>query len=177
MRVAPVGFTLLEILVALVVGGMAVAGAATLLLAIGDRAQAVERAAGPWDRAANAEDLLRRTVANLAPSTDTVAPSFTGDPRRARFVTWCTRPEGWLGRCPVDLTFTGGRDSTSLQLTLDRRNPVVIREHLQRGQFRYFIVVDGVGEWHDRWTHLVPPRAVAVILDADTLFLPVWPNG
>src|SRR5689334_15918905 len=95
------GFTLLEVMVALVIGGMAVAGAAALLGVLGERAQAVERAGARADGDANAERVLRLLVANLnLPDT---TRSFAGDPNTVGFRSWCETPAGWLDRCAVRL--------------------------------------------------------------------------
>ena len=169
------GFTLIEVMVALMIGGMAVAGAAALLAALGNRAEAIERAGIGVDQDANAERLLRGLVANLDLSSDS-APSFVGDANGARFQAWCEMPAGWLGHCRVRLSLERRGDLASLRLQVDDPGPSVIdlRRDLREARFRYLISVDDVLTWTDRSSHLVPPLAVALIVERDTLLLGVW---
>ncbi len=172
------GFTLIEVMVALVIGGMAVAGAAALLSGLADRAQAIARAATRADGDANAERVLRALVANLELSTDTT-PSFVGDATSARFRAWCDTPGGWLERCTARLFFEQRGELASLRLELIGREATVIelQSGIRAGRFRYLVNVDHVLTWKDTWSHLVPPTAVAVIAERDTLLLPVWGGG
>lgn len=175
----PAGFTLIEVMVALVVGGMAVAAAAALLSGLGDRAAAVERVAERVDRDANGERLLRSLLANLALSPDTAVHSLTGDATSARFGAWCDAPEGWLERCAVRLFFEqpGGVPSLRLALTGAVPTTMELRRGFRAGGLRYLVDAEHGGRWASTWTHIVPPLAVAVIMDRDTLLLPVWGSG
>jgi prepilin-type N-terminal cleavage/methylation domain-containing protein len=171
------GFTLIEVMVALVIGGMAVAGAAALLSSLRDRGQGVARAAAQADADANAERLLRGLVANLdpAPAPDST-PSFVGDGNSARFRTWCDTPAGWLGHCGVRMSLERRGDLASLLLEVDNPDPerMTLRTDLRGARFRYLIRIDDVLTWVDRWSTLVPPVAVALIVERDTLLFPVW---
>src|SRR2546427_4267126 len=169
------GFTLIEVMVALMIGGMAMAGAAALLDALGSRAEAIARAGASADRDANAERLLRGLVANLDPGLDST-PSFAGDVDGARFRAWCETPAGWLGHCTVHLSLERRGDLASLRLQVDDPEPRVIelRHDLRGARFRYLFSVDDVLTWSDRASLLVPPVAVALIVERDTLLLQVW---
>ena len=169
------GFTLIEVMVALMIGGMAVAGAAALLDALGNRAEAIERAGIGVDRDANAERLLRGLVANLDLSSDST-PSFVGDINAARFRAWCESPAGWLAHCTVHLSLERRGDLASLRLQVDNPGPSVIElgHDLRGARFGYLFSVDDVLTWTDRASHLVPPLAVALIVERDTLLLGVW---
>ena len=170
------GFTLIEVMVALVIGGMAVAGAAALLTSLRDRGEAVARTAAQADGDANAERLLRRLLANLDLSADSTKPSFAGDADGMRFQTWCDTPAGWLGRCIARLSLERHDDLASLRLEIDDPDSTVIelRKDLRGARFRYLISIDDVPTWLDRFSRLVVPGAVALIVGRDTLLLPVW---
>jgi len=60
-----------------------------------------------------------------------------------------------------------------LQLRGADSSEMVLRDDLQTGRFRYLVTAQNRGTWVDAWSKLVPPAAVAVITDADTLLLAV----
>jgi prepilin-type N-terminal cleavage/methylation domain-containing protein len=168
------GFTLIEVVVALAVSGMAVAAAAALLDSLGTRAKAIERAAADVDSNANAERLLRQLVANITGSRDS-NPSFEGDAEAAHFRSWCETPQGWLDNCSAQLRFERHRDGTTLRLLLvgADSDAIDLDRVFENGRLRYLVNAESQGTWTDRWTRPGLPEAVAVILDADTLLLPV----
>jgi len=169
------GFTLVEVMVALVIGGMAVAGAAALLFGLTDRARAIGRAAARADVDANGERLLRALLANLDLTSDTAA-RFAGDATSATFPAWCDTPAGWLNHCLVRLSFDRRDGATVLSVEFRGADSSVInvRRGFQRGRFRYLLDVDRRLTWVDNWSRLVAPTGLAVIVDADTLLLSVW---
>jgi len=173
------GFTLVEVMVALVIGGMVVAGAAALLSALGNRAQAIERAAARADQDANGERLLRTLVANLQFGAGTTTPSFVGDLSSASFRSWCETPAGWLDHCTVRLAFEpqGGKAVLRLQLRGAYSTTLDLRTGFQKGRLRYLQEVDRRLSWIDTWSERITPRGLAVIIDGDTLLVPVGAGG
>jgi prepilin-type N-terminal cleavage/methylation domain-containing protein len=171
------GFTLIEILVAMVVSGMIVAAAAGLLSVFGDRAQTIDRAGMQADREGNAYRLLQQIVGNAATTADST-PGVVGNASGASFQTWCESPHGWLDHCAAQLRFERTGDGVALLMRLRLRSAdsavVDIRRSLGIGRLRYLRNAESRGTWTDSWAMLGPPEAVAVILDADTLLLPVW---
>lgn len=171
------GFTLIEILVALVVSGMIVAAAAGLLSVLGDRAETIDRAGMQADRKANADRLLQQIVGNAATAADST-PGVVGNASAASFQTWCETPHGWLERCAAQLHFERTGDGIALLMRLRLRGAdsavVAIRRGLEIGRLRYLRNAESRGTWTDSWAMLGPPEAVAVILNADTLLFPVW---
>lgn len=173
------GFTLVEVMVALVIGGMVVAGAAALLGALSNRAQAIKRAAARADEDANGERLLRGLVANLEVGTDTTTPSFVGDASSASFQAWCETPAGWLGHCAVRLAFSRHESTGVLTLEIRGANTTALdlRRGFRNGRLRYLQEVDRRLSWIDAWSRWITPTGVAVIVDGDTLLLPVGSGG
>jgi hypothetical protein len=59
---------------------------------------------------------------------------------------------------------------------MDNPEPMVVelRKDLRRARFRYLVSIDDVLTWMDAWSHLGPPMAVALIVERDTLLMPVW---
>lgn len=170
------GFTLLEVLVALVIGGMALAGAATLFTGLGQRSDQVNEAAQRMDRDANSERLLRALLANLDLTADTMA-SLSGGKHSVRFSSWCLTAAGWLDRCGVHLFFNEDQSAQRLILELTGSTSLVLRTGFRSGEFRYLVDARYGGSWASTWSRIVVPAAIALIMDADTLLLPVWGSG
>jgi prepilin-type N-terminal cleavage/methylation domain-containing protein len=173
------GFTLIEIMVALVIGGLAVSGAAGLLHAIGHRGEDFSSAAEVHDRDANADRLIRTLVSNLdlRPREN---PSIAGDGQRIVLHSWCTTPRGWIAPCRATLMFEQGSGGVTLQLDLatDRHDSVALSvRHGTSGHFRYLVSPDAGGTWTEAWTEVTVPAAIAVIIDQDTLLAGVWTGG
>lgn len=183
------GFTLIEVMLALMIGGMAISGAALLLMGLSDRGRAIDAVAWQVDREANAERLLRTTVRNLELSSD-MTPSLEGNATSAHFRSWCDSPIGWPVPCSVHLAVRETAHGQTLLLELrqvdpgirperDPNGPTVIDlwNRLQYARILYLIDAGQGGRWTDQWSELVPPPAVGVIVNSDTLILPVRVNG
>jgi prepilin-type N-terminal cleavage/methylation domain-containing protein len=171
------GFTLIELLVALLVGATVVLAARLMLEGVADEAGRVTRLAQRTDHDANADRLLRSTVAALDVGT-TGTPPFTGDQRTAHFTSWCARPDGWQDRCAVTLAVTGDSAARALVLTIPGAQPLPIRTGFQHGELRYLADARDRGRWLPDWeAGLVPPIAIGVVLDADTLVLAIGERG
>lgn len=176
------GFTLLEITVALILGGMTVLGAASLFLGMVGKDAAIRALAERADHDANGEGLLRALFANLEITRDTT-PALTGDSLGVSFLAWCPTGAERLGHCGVRLYLESHGPNTLLQVQLravgrdsaDGDRPIELRRGAIGG-LRYLIDPGGGGRWARTWTGRVPPVAVAVIIDRDTLLLPVWGN-
>jgi prepilin-type N-terminal cleavage/methylation domain-containing protein len=125
-RCAARGFTLLEVVVALAVGGVLLLGARRMLETVGDGAQGITEAAKAADREANGERLLRALLGRLEVGTDSTR-TFSGEEQAARFTSWCDVPAGWQERCIVTLVVGAGPGGATLTaslstgLTLDGR--------------------------------------------------------
>ncbi len=177
------GFTLLELMVALATGGMALAGAAALLYGIGEQVDRLVTVAERVDRDANAERLLRTLFANLELSADTT-PSLIGDAQTVRFGASCPTAEGWLGRCGVRLSADAGAATGSLHLELTAAGAegaalgkTVLAEGFEEVGIRYLVDPRSGGTWVTSWSRIGLPAAVALIVEGDTLLLNVWGGG
>lgn len=171
------GFTLLEIVIALVVGGMAVSAAAALLTGLGERADQVRAAGARVDRDANAERLLQGLWSNLRLSADSMTAA--GDSMAATFQTWCETVEGWLRPCHARLAVERQGQAFQFVLTLTAGETRTIRLwDGDRGPagIRYLRDAAHGGSWTAEWTGIVPPQALAAIVGPrpDTLVFPTW---
>jgi prepilin-type N-terminal cleavage/methylation domain-containing protein len=172
------GFTLIEVTVALVIGGMALSAAAALLSGLSSRAEQIRSAGARVDRDANAERLLRNLLANLRASGDSTL-TVRGDSGSVTLQAWCATVEGWLRPCRARLGLE--RDSTSVEFRLEltgggaENRSVVFRQGARvPAGLRYLRDAAGGGTWVSRWTEVVAPSAISVFAGADTLVLLTW---
>lgn len=167
------GFSLIELVVALAVGGLAVSGGALLLNGLADRAGRLRSVGESADAGANAERVLSAWLRNVDLGPDR-APAVRGDTGRAVVATWCERPVPWLVPCVVRLEVqtlgTGGRlelvtgdGSDTLRVTVASGRSVGLRYWRQGAG----------GAWQSAWSELTPPAVVGVVADGDTLLFPV----
>lgn len=177
------GFTLLEVIVAITIGGLAVSTAVALLMGIAGRADAVQATAVRMDRDANAERLLRALLGNVHAGEGT-APAFTGDRRGARFQTWCEVPGARTELCSAHLFLAETATASSLSVEIVAPNTAGEGGHsakrtlrlwsdFEAGGLLYLVGAADGGRWAAAWTSITLPVAIAVVLDADTLILPV----
>ncbi|GJG89829.1 hypothetical protein tb265_50100 [Gemmatimonadetes bacterium T265] len=183
------GFTLVELLVAVTIGALALAAAHAVLAQLVDGTAAVVRAAAAADRAANADRLLRDAVGQLEVRPVT-GPDVDGTETTFRFSTWCDVPAGWQERCTARLAIdaVAGRPALVLSLRTDAGSgpsggagedtPVVLRTGFADGRLRYLSDPASGGRWAAAWSSRVTaPFALGVILDADTLIVRIGTRG
>ena len=171
------GFTLVEVLVALAISGMALLAAVGILTSIEDRSVTLETANETTTRDANAEWLLREIAANVATTGDTTR-ELTGDSSTVVLATWCRTAQGWLVRCAARVSFVSGTQSVLIvRLVGADTATMTVREGARVGIIRYLVSASHGGQWADRWSKLDLPAAIAVITGRDTLVLAVGHGG
>jgi prepilin-type N-terminal cleavage/methylation domain-containing protein len=179
------GFTLVEVLLALAIGAMAISGATLLLLGLSDRGRAIDTVARTLDHQMNAERLLRTIVRNLDLQPN-ATQSLKGGPGAAHFRSWCESPTGLPVRCSVRLVASPEELGWKLSLELRPENPDVqgqarvgestvvdLWTRMRTVKLLYLIDPGAGGTWAEQWTETVLPRALGVVLDEDTLILPI----
>lgn len=178
-RAARAGFTLVEVMVALVVMGVLVVGARTMLGQIADDADRITAAAAEADRDANADALLRTIAGRLEVSP---VPGrevrFEGEPQGARFHAWCDVPDGWLERCEVSLGFIRLEDENVLALRLSTGEMVPLRRGFRSGEIAYLRDAASGGAWVRRWgASITAPIAFGIVVDGDTTLVRIGERG
>lgn len=171
------GFTLVEMMVALVISAIVVLGARMLLEQLGDSALRTVAAATRTDREANGERLLRELAGRLEVGTDASA-RFSGEPGIARFGSWCDVPSGWQERCTVALVVIprGGRSSLVATLASDDTVTLLVRD--QPIALRYLDDSRAGGRWFTSWgAGITAPLAFAVISGGDTTIVRIGDRG
>lgn len=173
----PGGFTLVELLVALLIAGLVLAGAHATLGQIADTAHLVSAEARQHARQANAEDFLRTLVGSHDTSFDD-ADRFSGSPLRAHFPTWCETPFGWLERCHVTLLMEAADSSVRLTVSGPAADTFVVRRGSGEAHFDYLATAQEGGVWVRSWgERIVSPLALRAVLGADTLILRIGERG
>ena len=175
------GFTLVEVMVALVVIGVVVLGARAMLGQLADSADRITAAAAEADRAANAEALLREAVGRLETRPAASAADetrFAGDERGASFRTWCDVPDGWMEPCDASLGFITVDGQPALALSLSTGEMVALRSGFRAGSLAYLRDAGGGGGWVRHWgASITAPLAIGVVIDGDTSIVRIGERG
>jgi prepilin-type N-terminal cleavage/methylation domain-containing protein len=176
-RREPRGFTLIEIVVALVVSAIVMLGARAMLGEVGDDALRISAETRRLDSEANGERSLRALVRQLDLNSGDLS-QFAGDPRRVSFSSWCDVPSGWQERCAVTLTLERRAGANALVIRTSKGGALVVRDRVGAGELRYLTTVTSGGEWIRVWgAGITAPLAIGVILDGDTLIVPIGERG
>lgn len=169
------GLTLLELLVALSISGLAVLGGVMLLDQVGDGDARIVEDSVRDATVANGDRLLRRLLVDAQSTTDTV-DRFRGDERNASYLTRCDTPSGWAEPCRARLSVDSLGDSSAVVAETDRGDRFEVRRVAGVGTFRYLSEsTDPDSAWVRRWTASIAlPAAIALIAWPDTT---IWPLG
>ncbi|HEX6807360.1 MAG TPA: prepilin-type N-terminal cleavage/methylation domain-containing protein [Gemmatimonadaceae bacterium] len=175
------GFTLIEVLVALVVGSIVLLGAHRILAILADDTRALTRHATDSDRDANGERMLRDLVGQLEIGSPGTVP-FSGSPDTVRFSSWCETGAGWSESCRVTLFFAARGGHETLRAQLGGGEPFDLVGGFSSGAFRYLETAAAGGQWFERWgTGITAPLAIGVVRargdTLDTLLVRVGPRG
>ena len=173
------GFTLVELLAALMIGLLAVIAGRQVVGTLTDQADRVTAIAADLDRVGNGEHLLRVLLANLVDGSDS-APRFTGSRARSAFSSWCAAPAGWLELCRVTLVVApadsaGAQDVLAALLSTGEALPLMIGPAPIR--ILYLVESSNGGTWRETWTSLSPPVAVGIVVAPDTIVVRIGERG
>jgi prepilin-type N-terminal cleavage/methylation domain-containing protein len=161
------GFTLIEVVVALALGGLILLGARRMLEQLADEAYRITRDAAAADADANGERVLRALAGRLEVGTGDAGP-FAGEPAATRFTTWCEVPDGWLERCRVTLVIAPAAGAPAsapvLVAQIPGRAPLPLVRGVQADGLRYLVTAAHGGEWFRSWGEgITAPVALGVI--------------
>ena len=170
------GFTLVEIVVALLVSAVVVLGVRVLLEQLGDSTSRTVRGAAHGDRDANGEQLMRDLVRRLEVGTPDAA-HFAGEPDSASFSSWCDVPAGWQERCTVVIR----TEPTPSGMTLSVSAAGIGKQHIGAGslvELRYLDDAAAGGRWFRSWgAGITAPLAIGLLTDRDTTILRIGERG
>lgn len=171
------GFSLLEVVVAIAIGGMVIIGAQHLVDTLANQADHFTEQTAVDTERANGERQLRELVGQLQVGSPGTAPFF-GDSASARFSTWCGTAAGWLEQCTVTVSIAAMDEAPAVIADLPNMRRLVLARGFSHGAFRYLETAAGGGEWVTRWgPGSRAPIALGVVLDTDTVIVRVGDRG
>jgi prepilin-type N-terminal cleavage/methylation domain-containing protein len=171
------GFTLVEVMVALVVSAFVLASARAVLGELSDAERRTRSAARAADGDANAQRALRALFDRVETGIDP-ATGFGGDGRSARFRSWCDVPHGWAESCQVHVKIDSANGVPVVVAAISTGEVLVLRRHFTRAELLYLADPSDGGRWVTAWgTGLAVPAAVALVVDADTTILRIGERG
>jgi prepilin-type N-terminal cleavage/methylation domain-containing protein len=163
------GMTLVEVMAALALAGVLLAGAQALLAALGETdARTSQRAAVIATRGEGLR-ALQEALAMMRAEGD-VASRFFADESGATFATLCRVAGGWLEPCAVALQLLSAEDSSVVLLTVGQGSAVQVLRLEGRARLAYL-----ERNWEeDRWLPIwhsgrAVPIAVRVWSDRDSV--------
>lgn len=177
-RYCSAGFTLIEVIVALVIGGGAVLLAGSMLAATSDQTRLVGERVRATDASRGSERLLRRLVGQMTWSKPS-EPAARGSAASLRFIAWCDMPRGWEERCTVELELPADEDRTNgILVRLSTGEELRLLGGRRVTGFLYLGRVERGGRWTDRWIDGASlPPAIGVVVDGDTLTIRIGDRG
>lgn len=142
----PRGFTLIEIVVAITIGALAVLLAHQTFAAVGDRGQALVHARSALDREMNACRWLAAAFLSLDVGVDSTG-GFEGRPDRVRFASRLRTPDGWFERRGVVL----GRVREQLIATVTPGDSIALLDQVTDLQLDYLLEPGAESRWVRKW--------------------------
>lgn len=140
------GLTLIEVVVALLVGGLVVLVAHQVFDAVGEQGRALAKARRALDREANAHRWLGATFLSLEVGLDS-AGGFEGRAHRAAFTGWQLTAEGWFERRRVVLE----REDHRLVARVTPGEPLTLDEGVGDVAFDYLLDPGAESRWVREW--------------------------
>jgi prepilin-type N-terminal cleavage/methylation domain-containing protein len=169
------GVTLLELLIALTISGLAILGCVMLLDQLNDSHERIGREHVADATAGNGDRLLRRLLVDARTTTDT-AERFRGDEHNASYLTLCDTPAGWPEACRVTLSVDSLRDSSVIVAETSGDDRFEVRRIPGAATFRYLDLSSRDSSWVRQWaTSIALPGAIGLVVGNDTTVLPLGP--
>jgi prepilin-type N-terminal cleavage/methylation domain-containing protein len=140
------GFTLVEVMVALVLAGIAVSTAVGVFASTGDTVRRLGQESRAWTHRGNARVWLSDALAS-AEVDATGGIIFDGDRESVRFRGWQWSPKGWVEPADIEVSFVGGR----LRATNGSGAPLVLSDSIEGIALSYLPTWGEDTEWLPRW--------------------------
>lgn len=149
------GFTLIEVMVALALGGMVLLMAHRIFGSAADAMRALRQSREALDREQNGARWLTLAFGNLDVADS--AGGFEGRPDQVRFQSRQLTPEGWFARLPVELRAEGG----ALVARSGPERPITLADSVVGAEFDYLLEPGARTKWVRTWiSPLSAPVAV-----------------
>ncbi len=169
MRAERDGFTVVELLAALTVSILIVAGARGLLATLHDSGSRTQLRTLSHDTSQAGTLLLRDLFANASASGDT-ARVFVGASRAVLFDTWCDSRFGGSERCRVEVAILESPNGVTVSVRSGIETPISVPLTPAPVALIYLERSPSTARWLSEWGRsLHVPAAVGVLLRHDTL--------
>lgn len=179
------GFTLLEVLVAVMISATLLMSADVVFDQLADSRVAATRAANKRNHAENDMALIRRWVRQIDVSPRSgpgLTPhTFAGDRTTARFTSSCIAPGGWERECDVSFHVTpgaAGAAGAALVAVSSTGDSARIGMRDKSLALRYLIDAAGDGHWVNSWpSGPTVPLAIGIMSRTDTVLCRIGARG
>lgn len=173
------GFTLIEVLVAVMISAALLLSADIVFEQLADSRAAASRAAAERDQTQNAATMISRLVRQVDVSprlgSGSTMHAFTGDSITARFTSSCIAPGGWERECDVSLRVTNDSTGAAIVAVSSTGDSARFRVHDRVLLLGYLTDATGAGHWTSSWpAGPTAPIAIGVMSPIDTV---VWRIG
>jgi prepilin-type N-terminal cleavage/methylation domain-containing protein len=169
------GFTLIEVLIALVIGSLVVLLTHQLFVSVIEGTQHLEIARNRLE----SERLGIRWLESAMLSVEAGGPAgiFEGHPERMEFTTWLLQPGGWMEENQIELVV-----KDSILVACVHGEVLALRRDVQRAELDYLLEPGAESQWVREWVSPVSaPLAVRLRLTrgraVDTLLLLIKGRG
>ena len=157
------GFTLLEVLVALAIGGIVLLTAERIFAGVGEGGRRLVAARAQLDREANGRRWLKNTFLSLELG-QAGGEGFEGRADRVRFTAWQLAPGRWFERQAVDLESVNRRF-----VGLVGGTPLLLADSVTDVAFDYLLDPGADSHWVREWISPVSaPLAVRIRIQRGT---------
>lgn len=176
-RVQRMGFTLIEIMVALLIGGGVLLLASSIASVSSNVAEAVQQSVEAEDARQGSERLLRRLVGQMtwAMPGD---PAVGGASHELLFMTWCDTSHGWQERCEAQLQLTTDEGHLGVLVILGGREEMKLFPADTVVALIYLASAARGGVWSEKWTDPTSfPEAIGLVFPTDTLVARIGERG
>lgn len=149
------GFTLIEVMVALVLLALVISLSAAVFAGVTGAATLVGDGREAFDRGMNARRWLDRSLSSIEAGTPE-AGGFVGETEGMAYASWEPVAGGWYERVHVRLAVQG----TALTASINGL-PLVLRDSVQRLTIDYLLTPGATSRWVEEWSSAShPPLAV-----------------
>ncbi len=175
------GFTLLEVLVAVIIAATLLLSADAVFEQLASSRDGTARSTGVRDEKQNADALIRGWVRqiDISPVGGSSQPHvFVGDAGETRFTSWCVAAGGWERECSVSLRTTADSSGVGVVAVSATGDSARIQMRDSTIALRYLIDAKDGGHWVDRWpSGPTVPIAIGIVSPSDTIVYRVGARG
>jgi prepilin-type N-terminal cleavage/methylation domain-containing protein len=179
---ARTGFTLLEVLVAVMIAAMLLLSADAVFEQLASSRDGTARSSAARDRLQNSDALVRNWVRQIdvSPvSEPTSLPhAFVGNAAESKFTSWCVAAGGWEQACAVSLHTIADSNGVGVMAVSSAGDSARIQMRDSTIALRYLVDAANGGHWVASWpSGPTVPLAIGIVSPSDTLVYRVGARG